>query len=53
MIRTIFCLIFSLSLSSTWAASSIIVKVGVVHFPPYIEVEADGKTGGMVMESRK
>lgn len=55
LIAAIFCLIFSLSQSGAWAAAPIdkkplIVKVGVVHFPPYIEVEANGKTGGMIME---
>jgi len=55
LITAIFYLIFTLSQSSAWAAATndkkpLIVKVGVVHFPPYIEVEADGKTSGIIME---
>jgi polar amino acid transport system substrate-binding protein len=55
LMTSFFCLMFSFSLSSAWAAIPIdkkplIVKVGVVHFPPYIEVEANGKTSGMIME---
>ena len=55
LMTAIYCLILSLSQSSVWAANTsdkkpLIVKVGVVHFPPYIEVEPDGKTGGMIVE---
>lgn len=54
-IKTIFCIVFCFSQTVAWAAaakdkSPIPVKVGVVHFPPYIEVESDGKTGGMIIE---
>lgn len=55
LITAIFCLLSSMSPSDAWAETSadkkpLIVKVGVVHFPPYIEVEANGKTGGMIIE---
>lgn len=55
LIVAIFCLFSSLSPNIAWAQTladqkTLIVKVGVVHFPPYIEVEANGKTGGMIME---
>jgi polar amino acid transport system substrate-binding protein len=55
LMTTFFCFIFYFSQSSTWAVTAIdkkplVVKVGVVHFPPYIEVEPNGKTGGMIIE---
>ncbi|MCM2352277.1 MAG: ABC transporter substrate-binding protein [Pseudobdellovibrio sp.] len=50
-----FCLFFSLnqncvSASTPLEKKPLIVKVGVVHFPPYIELEDNGKIGGIVME---
>lgn len=51
----IFCLFFSFSQNCFSASTAIekkplIVKVGAVHFPPYIELEANGKTGGIIVE---
>ncbi|AZZ36759.1 hypothetical protein CIK05_08130 [Bdellovibrio sp. qaytius] len=55
LITALFCLFFSVYQSLTWAATAtdkkpLIVKVGVVHFPPYIEIEPNGNTGGMIVE---
>ena len=36
--------------SNTVDKKPIITKVSVVHFPPYIEVEPNGKTGGIIIE---
>ncbi|WP_409477140.1 hypothetical protein [Pseudobdellovibrio sp. HCB154] len=51
----LYCLIIIFSINNAWAAVSankkpLIIKVGVVHFPPYIEVEPNGKTGGIIIE---
>lgn len=55
LIAVFLSLVCVFSLSSSWATVLIekkpmVVKVGVVHFPPYIDIEASGKVGGMIAE---